>query len=839
VTEESIAAIQARCREEVEGAVFYSKLAERGNQWGPSFQGLQRIWRGDREVLGLIRVPDAVREQMERYEWHPAVADPCGQSMAGTIPLEKTEGRRGGAMIGGSIDQVRLYAPLRGDLFWVHARLRNEDSESSNLLKADLRVIDENLHLVSDLQGARLWYLDESSPLVRAAEWVYSVQFEPMAEAAIQAETSAKTHRWLILADRQGVGEALGRALEAQGDEVTLFGRDEQRESASNDDAAGEAAVLVELQRALASRENGADMVDGVVHLWSLDGQIAENAKVHEVEEALTAGAESALLCMKELAGRNDVRPPRLWVVTRGAQSIGAVDAPADPAHTTVWGLARSFAAECPSMWGGIVDLPNLPGVESPVHLLAGVLRLSGREDQLAIRNGAVLAARLARVPLSPTVRDFQCRSDATYVITGGLGGIALGLAAWLVGRGARHLALFGRTSLPPREEWNSVPQDSRTGRRIVAVRRLETMGALVRVESVDVGNEDSLNAGFARLAEAGCPEVRGIIHTAGVMGYQPLREAGLETFRVMTGGKSLGGWLLHKWAAGKQLDCFVLFSSATALVNFPFVGSYAAANAFLDGLAHRRKAQGEPAVAINWGLWSAEGMAEDVSARGLDALEARGLRPIPAELGYELIGIFTQQKIPQVGVLPVDWEKWNIGPLGEVRSPFYDRLIHPASDQNLAASQDLRAAIAAASGGEQLRLIREAARQCIATVLGLAESELDDEVAISRLGLDSLMATELRNRLVAHVGCSLPLVCLLEGPSAAELVQMLEVELKAAEARTARGDSRELPGTKAEAGSLEGREAGILNNLDSLSEEDIDRLLKEMLKEEENVHDY
>jgi aryl carrier-like protein len=296
---------------------------------------------------------------------------------------------------------------------------------------------------------------------------------------------------------------------------------------------------------------------------------------------------------------------------------------------------------------------------------------------------------------------------------------------------------------------------------------------------------------------------------------------------------------LLHKWAADKQLDCFVLFSSATALINFPFVGSYAASNAFLDGLAHRRKAQGEVAVAINWGLWSAEGMAEDVSARGLEALEARGLRPIPAELGYELIGIFTQQKIPQVGVLPVDWEKWNIGSLGEVRSPFYDRLIHPESDQNLAASQDLRAAIAAASGGERLRLIREAVRQCTATVLGLAESELDDKVAISRLGLDSLMATELRNRLVAHVGCSLPLVRLLEGPSAAELVQLLEVELKAAESRTAKEGSKELPDAKADSESIKGREAGILDKLDSLSEDEVDRLLKEMLTEEERVHDH
>ena len=177
------------------------------------------------------------------------------------------------------------------------------------------------------------------------------------------------------------------------------------------------------------------------------------------------------------------------------------------------------------------------------------------------------------------------------------------------------------------------------------------------------------------------------------------------------------------------------------------------------------------------------------------------------------------------------------------MRSPFYDRLIHSASDRHLAESQDLRAEIAVAKGTERLRLIRDVVRQCVATVLGLAESEFDDEVAISRLGLDSLMATELRNRLVARVGCSLPLVLLLEGPSAAELVQLLEVELEAAESRKAHEVAKELPEAKSAGESVEarekGREAGILDKLDSLSEEDVDRLLNEMLAEEERAHDH
>ncbi len=828
--------IKARCRQEVDGAEFYRKLAERGNQWGPTFQGLERVWRGDREVLARISVPDAVRAEMEHYEWHPAVADSCGHPLSGTIPLERIEGPRGGALVGGRIDESRVYTPLRGHCFWVHARLRDDDSESSNVLVGDLRILDDSLNFLSELRGARLWYLDESAPQMRAGDWIYSVQFEPVEDAAAAVDSATGIRRWLILTDEQGVGEALGRALVAQGDRVDFLHR--QREDAPPGyGAAGRRVVPEDLRTALAGRSKADGGYHGIVHLWSLDGRMSDEATARDAQTALAVGAESALLCMKELATCSEPMPPRLWLVSRGAQTIGDGDAPADPAHTAVWGLARTFAAEYPSMWGGIVDLPDRPTAEQPVALLAEIIRRPGREDQFALRDNRLLAARLVRVRLSPFARRFECRPDVCYVITGGLGGLGLGLAAWLVRQGARHLALLGRTALPPREEWDSFDEQTRAGRRVAAVRHLEAMGARVWVGHVDVGSEDSLAACLAGLLPAGWPEVGGVIHAAAVLGYQSLRDATVENFRDTLHAKALGGWLLHKWAARKRIDCFVLFSSAAAILNSPFLGAYAAANAFLDGLAQRRAAQGVSAHSIDWGLWGDIGMATEAPPEEVQMAQARGMGSIPADLGFEIFGMLVQQENPQVCVLPVDWGKWKQLFPAFVGTPFFGQAIGAPPEEYPVDRPDTRAAIRAASGVERHRLIREAVRRTIANVLGLPESDLEEGVSMSRLGLDSLMAIELRNRLVADIGSSLPLVRLLEGPSVAQLVELLEAELNTAALGTAAETPAEPSGSGQTSGAIAAREAGrVLDKLDDLSEEQVDTLLKEMLGDRETT---
>jgi acyl transferase domain-containing protein/acyl carrier protein len=658
----------------------------------------------------------------------------------------------------------------------------------------------------------------------RGSKWTYSVAFEPVPDSAGDEQSRSASRRWIILADRDGMGDALAQAFQKAGDAVKVFYRPN-----GNAGSAQNSAVLApeNLAATVSSWNVGPETATEVVHLWGLDRQLAERAKACDVEDALSAGAESTLLCMQQLAQLQGPSP-RLWIVTRGAQRISGTEDIVDPAQAATWGLARSFAAEYPPLWGGIVDLAPAASAADISALLADTLRNPRGEDQLALRDGQRLGARLVREHLLPN-RRFAWRSDATYLITGGLGGLGLAVAAWLVSHGVRHLALVGRTPLPPREQWHTLPENSRQARRVQQVQRLEAMGARVFVGCVDVGDEESLTACLRDLSQSGWPGIRGVIHAAGVMSYQSFREATVANFRDTLRAKAVGAWLLHESTLGWPLDCFVMFSSAAALLNVPFVGAYAAANAFMDGLAHRRGEQALASISVNWGLWRGTGMGEDVSVREREILKARGMDSIPVDAGLELFGHLVQQKSCHVAVMPMDWQKWKCAFPVVAGLPFFSSVIGVTTGNHAAAHPDLRAAIGGATGAERAVLLRQCTRRHIAEVLGLSESALDDSTCITRLGLDSLMATELRNRLLADTSCSLPLGRLLEGPSTTELVALLESVLDAAVAAPS-------PALKPAptAGVAAAEAARMLRDLDHLSDQDIDRLLKEMLQEKE-----
>jgi acyl carrier protein len=392
-------------------------------------------------------------------------------------------------------------------------------------------------------------------------------------------------------------------------------------------------------------------------------------------------------------------------------------------------------------------------------------------------------------------------------------------------------LALIGRTPLPPREQWRTLPENSRPARRVLQVERLEAMGARVFVGCADVGDQESLTACLRDLSQSGWPGIRGVIHAAGVMSYQSFREATVANFRDTLHAKAVGAWLLHESTLGSPLDCFVMFSSAAGVLNMPFVGAYAAANAFMDGLSHRRGEQALASISVSWGLWRGTGMGEDVSDRELEILKARGMDSIPADTGVELFGLLPEQKSCHLAVMPIDWQKWECVFPAVAGLPFFSRVIGVSTGNHAAAHPDLRAAIAAATGAERAVLLRQCTRRHIAEVLGLSEPDLDDSTCITRLGLDSLMATELRNRLLADTGCSLPLVRVLEGPSTAELVALLESVL---DATAAAAPSSPLKPAPAAAGAAAAEADRMLRDLDQLSDQDVDRMLQEMLQEKE-----
>src|SRR5208283_3243449 len=414
-------------------------------------------------------------------------------------------------------------------------------------------------------------------------------------------------------------------------------------------------------------------------------------------------------------------------------------------------------------------------------------------------------------------------RADGSYLISGGLGDLGLSVARWMVEQGARRLILMGRTKLPSRARWNSAEAGSRLADQIAAIRALEALGACVHLASVDVADEGQLGAFLDEFRAEGWPPIRGVVHAAGVLQDGLLEQLDAAALDSVLRPKMIGGWLLHRLLKDAPLDFFVLFSSAGSLLGQPGQGNYAAANAFLDALAHHRRALGKPALSINWGAWSGLGFAETPGGKHLATrLALAGIKSIAPGQALEVMERLLRQSSTQVVVVPVDWERYRQFYPPGTESPLLSELAREEADNSPHASHpgEKRISILAAEPAERFQLIKSHLTELVARVLGQSATELDVQQPLSNLGLDSLMAVELKNRIAVELDVNVPMVTFLSGPSVEQAaLQLLDLI------------TSETPGSSVPIASANGHPQGqqrngnidehVLENLDQYSDDE------------------
>jgi thioesterase domain-containing protein/NAD(P)-dependent dehydrogenase (short-subunit alcohol dehydrogenase family)/acyl carrier protein len=349
-------------------------------------------------------------------------------------------------------------------------------------------------------------------------------------------------------------------------------------------------------------------------------------------------------------------------------------------------------------------------------------------------------------------------RRDGAYLVTGGLGALGLRVADWLAGQGAGTIALLGRKAPSAVVE-----------KQLEAIR---AKGAKVVALQGDVTNAASLGKALKQIPKD--TPLRGVIHAAGVLADGILADMTLVQLDRALQPKLAGTWNLHQATLDAPLDFFVMFSSVASILGSPGQGNYAAGNAFLDALAHARRAAGLPATAINWGPWADAGMAAEAGRD--DAVRSRGIGLIPAEAGLELLGKLLATKVPQVAVIDAEW--------GEVLKIMGSRrpalLADIASTVGSAAGaetssridQAFRKELAAADGPTRLSLVRGYIQQELARIMGVGPETLETDRQLSSFGLDSLLALELKNNLEGRLDFTLPMAKLMEGPTIASLAE-------------------------------------------------------------------
>ncbi|HKV32965.1 MAG TPA: KR domain-containing protein, partial [Pyrinomonadaceae bacterium] len=834
----SLETIRERCRDELPGDDFYSFLSNAGYNYGPSFQSIRTLWRRDTEAVAQLEVSDDLAAEAASYQFHPAILDCCLQLLAATI---SGNNESAGAYVPVAIEEVRVHGRPSGRM-WGHASLRvNEERKNGNNdLKADVSLRDETGRVLIELSGVELQSLEERSVRSsgRVAEWMYEPMWEEQERAEKNAESSSEQPDigvWLIFSDRQGVGAALAKILEADGEKVLLvqpgaeFARVDER------------TFIVSPNRPEDVREiykssSASFGCKGIVHLWSLDAPEFSVLTPDTLMKQSLSTCISVVNLMQAVAQSDTGEQTRVWLVSQGARAVKGETRIAI-AQSPLWGLGRTVAQEMPQLFGGLIDLEGGIDASQSAQLLHGELSASTEERQIAFRQERRFVWRLVRRPEHQREeRVLKFRTDASYLITGGLGALGLQVARWMVQQGARRLILMGRTPLPIRSVWNEVQPDSSFASQINAIRRLEAMGASIHLAPVDVADETQLVSFLTTFEREGWPRIRGVIHAAGTLNDRTLFQQDADTFSATWGPKVVGSWLLHHLLPKDSLDFFILFSSVASLLGSPGQANYAAANSFMDALSHQRKTQGLPALSINWGAWSEVGLAASAERGG--RLAQRGFRSIAPAEGIEALSqLFTHdrgQASVQVGVIPIDWKLVRKFSPEVAALPLFSRVAfiedeHPQASSQQGAPGLSRELVLAAEPSARAELLVDYLRAIASRILGLRQTALDSHRPLNAMGLDSLMAIELKNAIQTNLGIALPVAVLVSGPSITELVaQMLELLDEQAE------DSSALVHFDVdEHHSLGAAEAEqLLASLDDLSSEQVDRLLAEMLNE-------
>ncbi len=369
-----------------------------------------------------------------------------------------------------------------------------------------------------------------------------------------------------------------------------------------------------------------------------------------------------------------------------------------------------------------------------------------------------------------PTGAPSPVRADGSYLISGGLAGLGLQVARWLVQRGARHLVLVSRRGVTPEAE--------------PVLASLRALGATVRTAAVDVSDARALEALIGEVRSSDAP-LRGVVHAAGVLDDGAVLGQAWPRFARVLAPKVDGARLLERFTSGDALDWFLVFSSAASLVGSPGQANHAAANATLDTLAHERRRLGRSGQSINWGPWSAVGAAagRTVQAR----LDSVGLRPLAPAEGLALLDELIAGGDIQAGAMAADWGQWarqrgsaEVGTfLADVLAGAPATKATPGPQAGTGAGADapsLRARLEASPPGRRRAIVTACIRDAARRILGLPENApLDDRIPLGDLGLDSLLAVELRNTLGRETGTGLPATLLFDYPTVEGLAAYLE----------------------------------------------------------------
>lgn len=587
-------------------------------------------------------------------------------------------------------------------------------------------------------------------------------------------EAAPNRRRWLIFADSGGFGRELAVALEHTGAACVLVH--------AGHEFAGSAGDYVvrpdpsEIATVLERECRSATPVDAVLYAWSLGVKPTANGMDGSPDQRALLASQHLLSVVRTVAGFEFKAPPKFVLLTRGAEQVLSDDE-IDLGQAPLSAIYKVLAVEHPELEPLQIDIdPKRPPAVGKVLSRLQTMRFG--KEQVAERAGASYLARLMPDDIGEKVKPVRLRPDAAYWITGGTGALGLLLARRLAALGARHIVLTSRGRALRRAAEQAIDELRRDGVNVV----LRPGDVAAPAEAREILNEMG----------SSLPALAGVFHAAGVVQDGVLLRQSSASFATVLAPKVAGSWNLHELTRDRALDHFVMFSSSAGLLGSPSQANYAAANAFLDALAHYRRRLNLPAVSIAWGPWADAGMAASSDAQR-NAYRRQLLKPLPTGEALDQLEKILGGSGPCTAVLAInrDAARQSIGSLFPSAGPQAAMLgelfrAEPVAEdpgpgpmrswtKPGSRADGFRAMAARERGPALAAYIRNQLREMLE--LGI-DAPLDAKVPLVDVGLESLAAMSLRNRFSHDLGLKLPVSLLYSHPTVEALSEYFAGQL-------------------------------------------------------------
>ena len=678
------------------------------------------------------------------YRIHPALLEAALQQLAAAIPTESADASTRTAYLPVSLATIRVYDPIRHRTR-CHADLVEQGPGN---YRGRIVLSDDNGTPTAELTGIELRPVDPRALPLPLAQKVFETIW--VQSSAPQIEAAAPAGSWLVLTDADTETQALAAEFATR-----LSSPNHRVISHGLSDGPG-----VEESVAKTAADPELPPVGIVVFVGdpSFDGTHSDTALCH-ARDLIWYISVAARTAVKGWTGHS----PRLWVVTRNGLAVNG-DEPGDPAIGALKGLIRTWRfpgelarvlAEEPDLNASLVDFDTTGDAAAT---LVTELSSSAGDDVVAWRKDRRYVERLSRAVLDADEPVTVVRNDASYIITGGLGGLGTVVARWLIERGAGRLILNGRSD----------PSDDQ--RKVLA-----ELGDVADIAFVpgDIASPEVAERLLAA-AEQNGHELRGVVHAAGVIDDNLVSALTQENLERVWSAKVTGALRLHAATASRQLDWWVGFSSMASLLGLPGQAAYATANAWLDALVAWRRASGLPATAIDWGQWSDVGIGRSVALSVLD--------PIAPEEGVEALQSLAGGPLARVGVARLRLDRAvtatpefrELGYFADLISEF-DDFDTPSADHSSAAQDALRSESSVPDWSQLSTEDRRSELQAklaaiLARELRTPASAVQLDQPFPELGLDSMMAMTVLRETQKMVGIDLSANMLFNHPTISSL---------------------------------------------------------------------